>query len=131
MTMAHPNEELLRNAYATFARGDIEGYWQMYAEDFAFHVPGRGQMAGTYKGKDQFFGMIGKVMQLTGDAFQEEVHDVVANDEHGVVLATHRFERNGRQREYRTAHVYHIRDGKPAECWEQPQDQYFFDEAWR
>ena len=33
-------------------------------------------------------------MELTGGTSQEEVHDVLANDEHGVVLAIRRFERN-------------------------------------
>ena len=49
---------------------------------------------------------------------------------HCVVLAFHRFEREGKPKEYRTAHVYHIRDGKLAECWEQPQDPTVFDDAW-
>jgi hypothetical protein len=34
-------------------------------------------------------------MELTGGTFQEEVHDVLANDEHGMVLAIRRLERNG------------------------------------
>jgi hypothetical protein len=55
---------------------------------------------------------------------------VLANDGHGVVLAIHRLVRNGQPKEYRTAHIYHIRAGKLAECWEQPQDQFAFDEAW-
>jgi ketosteroid isomerase-like protein len=129
--MAHPNEELLRSAYATFDRGDLEGYWAVCAQDFAFHIPGQNQVTGTYQGKEQFFGMIGRVMELTEGTFQEEVHDVLANDEHGVVLAIHRFERNSRSKEYRTAHIYHIHNGKLAECWEQPQDQSIFDDAWR
>ncbi len=128
--MAHPNEELLRTAYATFARGDVEGYLAVCTDDFTFNVPGRNQMAGSYKGRDEFLRLIGKVMELSGGAFQEEVHDVLANEEHGVVLAFHRFEREGKPKEYRTAHVYHIRDGKLAECWEQPQDPTVFDDAW-
>ena len=128
--MAHPNEELLRTAYATFARGDVEGYLAVCTDDFTFNVPGQNQMAGSYKGRDEFLRLIGKVMELSGGAFQEEVHDVLANEEHGVVLALHRFEREGKPHEYRTAHVYHIRDGKLAECWEQPQDQQLFDDAW-
>ena len=70
-------------------------------------------------------------MGLTGGTSQEEVHDVLANDERGVVLAIHRFERHGRPKEYRTAHIYHIRNGKPTEFWEQPQKQSLFDDAWR
>ena len=128
--MAHPNEELLRNAYATFAGGDMEGYLKDCTEDFTFHVPGCNQVSGSYRGKDEFRRLIGIVMKVTEGAFQEEVHDVLANDKHGVVLALHRFKRDGEPKEYRTAHVYHIRGGKLAECWEQPQDQQIFDDAW-
>ena len=128
--MAHRNEEMLRKAYADFARGDLDGYWSVCTDDFAFNVPGRSKVAGRFQGKDAFYGMIGNVMALTGGQFQEEVHDVLANDEHGVVLAIHRFPRNGQTYEYRTAHVYNIRDGKLAECWEQPQDPTAFDTAW-
>jgi ketosteroid isomerase-like protein len=128
--MPHPNETLLRDAYAAFGRGDIEGYWSVCAPEFTFNVPGRNAMAGSYSGKDTFMGMVGKVMQLTAGQFQEEVHDVLANDEHGVVLAIHRFTRNGQAFEYRTAHVYELCDGRLQECWEQPQDQAAFDAAW-
>ncbi len=65
-------------------------------------------------------GMLGTVMQRCGGVFEETVHDVLANDKHGVVLAEHRFTRDGKPREYRTAHIYHIKDGRLAECWEQP-----------
>ena len=47
-----------------------------------------------------------------------------------MVLAVHRFSRNGQPKEYDTAHVYNIRDGKLAECWEHPRDERRFDDAW-
>ena len=109
-----------RKAYANFARGDLEGYWSVCADDFTFHVPGVSRFAGSSQGKERFMAMIGTVMQLTGGPFEETVHDVLANDEHGVVLAihrfAHRFAQDGVPKEYRTAYVYHIRDGKLAEC---------------
>ena len=128
--MAHKHEGLLRRAYADFARGDLDGYWSACTDDFTFNVPGRSRVAGSYQGKEQFMRMIGTVMELSGGAFEETVHDVLANDEHGVVLAVHRFSRDGSPKEYRTAHVYHIREGKFAECWEHPQDPVAFEDAW-
>jgi ketosteroid isomerase-like protein len=47
-----------------------------------------------------------------------------------VVLARHRFKRNGAAKDYRTAHVYEIRDGKLAQCYEQPRDSASFHDAW-
>ena len=128
--MTHPNETMLRQAYADFAKGDLEAYWSCCTDDFTFHVPGRNKAAGDFPGKDAFFGMIGNVMQLTGGQFEEIVEDVFASDDHGVVLVRHRFPRNGVPKDYRSAHVYNIKDGKLAECWEQPRDQAMFDDAW-
>ena len=71
-----------------------------------------------------------KAMEGTGGSFREDVEDVFANDQHAVVLARHHFTSGGHHREYRTARVYAVRDGKLAECWEQPRDLDAFDEAW-
>jgi ketosteroid isomerase-like protein len=87
-------------------------------------------MAGSWQGKEGLYELARKVMELTGGSFQEEVEDVLANDRHAVVLARHQFTRDGQSRHYRTAHVYEIRDGKLATCWEQPQDPIVFDDAW-
>lgn len=130
MTEQHPNVRLLRDAYANFSRGDLDAYWSVCRDDFAFHVPGRNRLAGRYTGKDEFLRLIGTVMESTGGQFEETVEDVLANDAHGVVLAVHRFQLDGRPWEYRTAHVYRIQDGLLAACWEQPRDPVAFDEAW-
>lgn len=126
----HPNVLRLRQAYADFARGDLDAYWRNCADDFTFHVPGANQVAGVYRGRDQFMQMIGTVMQLTGGAFEEVVEDVLADDEHGVVLVVHRFPRGDQRKEYRSAHVYDLRQEQFVECWEQPRDPAVFDEAW-
>ena len=128
--MPHPNETMIREAYAAFGRGDFDGYLRACTDDWTFNVPGTSRVAGSYRGREGLMQIVEKIGQIAGTTFVEEVHDVLANDEHGVVLAIHRFEAGGRPREYRTAHVYHIRDGKLAECWEQPQDQAAFDAAW-
>jgi hypothetical protein len=44
-------------------------------------------------------------MEGSGGTFREEVVDVFANDDHGVLLLLHTFERDGVHREYRTAHI--------------------------
>ncbi len=128
--MAHPNEVMLRQAYADLDRGDVDGYWSRCAADFTFHVPGRNQLAGSYRGHDPWFALMGKTMKLAGGQFEEIVEDVLADDTHGVVLVLHRFPRDGQPKEYRSTHLYDIRDGQLRECWEQPRDQALFDDAW-
>jgi uncharacterized protein len=128
--MAHPLEATIREAYAAFGRGDIDGYLQPGTQDFAFQVPGDSEIAGTYVGKAGLFDLAGKVMTMTGGTFREEVEDVLANDSHAVVLARHQFTRDGSLKDYRTAHVYEIKDGKLARCFEQPRDPASFEDAW-
>ena len=128
--MAHGLEETIREAYAAFGRGDVDGYLQPCTQDFSFNIPGRGAIAGSWRGRGGLYELARMAMEATGGSFREEVEDVLANDHHAVVLARHRFTRDGQPREYRTAHVYEIHNGRLAQCWEQPQDLTEFDEAW-
>ena len=128
--MAHPLEATIREAYAAFGRGDVDGYLQACTEDFIFNVPGGSAISGIYRGKQGLYELAGKAMEITGGTFQEDVEDVLANDQHAVVLARHRFTRDGGSYDYRTAHVYEIRDGALAQCFEQPRDPTSFAEAW-
>jgi ketosteroid isomerase-like protein len=128
--MAHPLESTIREAYAAFGRGDVDGYLRPCTADFTFQVPGRGGISGVYIGKPGLYELAGKAMEITGGTFQEEVEDVLANDRHAVVLARHCFTQGGIAKEYRTAHIYEIRDGKLAYCFEQPRDSACFHEAW-
>ena len=128
--MIHPNEETLQAAYAAFTQGDPAGYLKHCTENITFRVPGKGGISGTFT-RDQFLSpWISSVMKLTNGTFRETVNDIIANDERGVVLATHEFERNGKKFKYDTAHIYRIEDGKLDLFEEYPADLYYFDEAW-
>ena len=71
-----------------------------------------------------------KTFELSGGTFSVELHDVLANDEHGVALGVARGEREGKTLEDRYAHVVHFRDGKVSESWLHSEDQYAGDEFW-
>src|SRR5690349_20169353 len=128
--MAHLLETVIREAYAAFGRGDVDGYLSACTEDFLFEIPGDNALAGTYPGRDGLHQLAAKAMAITGGTFQEDVEDVLANDAHAVVLAVHRFARDGAVKAYRTAHVYDIQNAKLARCYEQPRDPNAFDDAW-
>ena len=128
--MAHPLEGIIREAYAAFGRGDVDGYLKVCTPNFVFNVPGRSAISATYHGKEGVYALAGKAMEITAGTFHEDVEDVLANNRHAVVLARHSFTRDGLAKDYRTAHVYAIQDGRLAECWEQPQDPAVFEDAW-
>jgi ketosteroid isomerase-like protein len=129
--MAHPDEDLVREAFAAFGRGDLDTLRdQFFAEDVRFHFPGRGGLAGDHEGIGQVLEMFGRAFELSGGTLRLEVHDVIANDEHAVALFTARGERAGRRLEDRTVEVIHIRDGKATEVWLYPADLYASDQFW-
>lgn len=46
------NMQLVKDGYAAFARGDIQGLLALFAEDIEWVIPGAGlPLAGTYRGK--------------------------------------------------------------------------------
>jgi ketosteroid isomerase-like protein len=126
----HPNVELLRKGYQAYSRGDMETINELFADDVEWHVAGRSQLAGNYHGKDEVFGFFGKIIELSGGTARFEVHDVLANDEHGVALVTGSASRAGRDFTGKDVHTFHIRDGKVVEFWDSPLDQYAIDEFW-
>ena len=76
------------------------------------------------------FAVFARTAQLSGGTFKIDVHDVLANDEHAVALATSTASRQGKQYEQRESHVYHISGGKVTEFWSFPEDQRKGDELW-
>ena len=129
--MAHPNEERFRAGYKAFQNADMDALRNEYlAPDVIWHSPGRNPLAGDYKGVDEVLGSFAKMFELSGGTLSVEIHDCLANDEHGVVLGVARAEREGKRIENKYAHVVHLRDGKVAESWIHQDDQYAVDEFW-
>lgn len=128
--MAHPMEQKLRDLYAAFGQGDLGTVLGMCTDDITFTVPGKSRVGGTYSKAEFGPGLVGTVMQLSGGTFREEIVDVFANDDHGIVLLDHSFQRDGTPRAYRTAHIWQIRDGQFSRWEEWPGDLGIFDEAW-
>jgi uncharacterized protein len=129
--MAHPNEDLVREGYAAFGRGDIDALRRsFFAEDVRYHVPGRSPLGGDYEGVAQVLEWLGRQFELSGGTIRAVVHDVVANDEHAVALITVRGERAGKQLEDNGVQVFHFRDGRVSEIWSHPADLYAVDEFW-
>ncbi len=127
--MAHSNEDVVREGFAAFGRGDMDALRkQFFADDVRWHVPGRSPLAGDYEGPEQVIQFFARIFEMTGGTFSIEVHDVLANDEHAVALFTVRGERAGKQLNDNEVLTYHFRDGKVSEVWNQATDPYAVDE---
>ena len=127
--MSHPNEDRLRALYATFAKGDLPGFLAGCTDDVTFHVPGNTSQSGTFT-KASFVDWITSVMGATGGTFREDVLDVFANNEHGVLLLHHEFDRANGHRAYETTHVVEFRDGQISAWREHPGSLSEFEAAW-
>ncbi len=95
----HPNQELLRRGYAAYGAGDLDTVNALFADDIVWHVAGQSPIAGDYTGKEQVFGFFGKLQELSDGTSKIEVHDVLANDTHGVALVVESATRGGRSHE--------------------------------
>lgn len=128
--MAHPNEDRLREGFAAFQRGDLETVKGFFADDIIWHVPGKSPLSGDYKGVEEVLSFFAKTMEQTGGTFKIDVHDILANDEHGTALVTTMGQREGKTLNARGVQVIHLKDGKVTESWLHPEDTYAVDEFW-
>lgn len=116
--MAHPNEDRFREGYDLFGKGDLETLRTDYfTEDIVWHTSGNNALSGDARGIDEVMQNFVKTFELTGGSFRSEIHDALANDEHGVVIGNASAERDGTRYEWKYTHVVHFRDGKVAESW--------------
>jgi len=124
----HPNAALVRSGYEAFAAGDMGKVGELFSPEIVWHAPGSNPLSGDRVGAEAVFENFGKLMELTAGTFGQEIHDVVANDDHVVVLVTQWWER---PHPYRgsSVHVWHVKDGKAVEAWLADLDQAASDAA--
>ncbi len=129
--MNHDNAKILEKIYSDFSKGDIPAVLSVCADNITFQIPGKGLLNGKYDKKTVVSGFITKLMELSNGTFKTEVHDILASDRHGVILATDSLTRSGKKIEYRTVHVWRFENGKPVAWYEYPRDLYAFDDIWK
>lgn len=126
----HPNEQLLREEYRARADRDDRSLADVFADDIVWHVPGKNAIAGEYRGRDQVMEYVRRRRALVDDTFDVTVEDVLANDEHGFVIASGSALRDGKRLEWRAHGLYRFEHGRIVECWVLPEDQHAFDAIW-
>ncbi len=126
--MAHRTEELIRKATDALNAGDMQTFLGFHTEDVIVHVPGKSPTAGDHKGREELADSFQRMAAVLDAPSQFELHDVLANDEHGVILGTQKLRRGGKARESRMVLVLHVREGKFSEIWIHPEDLYADDE---
>ena len=127
---AAENAESVRRGYAAFQSGDMAALTQLFAPDIRWHTNGRNRTAGTFEGVQAVLESFGRLMEWSGGTFRVEVHDLLASDDHVVVLGNGSADRDGRHLEDRYTHVFHLSEGRVTEAWVVNEDPYAQDEFW-
>lgn len=119
--------ELVKALLAAFSQGDVERIRSLLTDDVVFHFPGKNGFAGDYKGKDASLGLLSRINEWTGGTIRIRLHDVLANEQHGVLMYTVTASHGGREITYRYINLYHFREDQISEVWGVPQDAPEFD----
>ena len=115
----HPNVALVRRAMQAMNEQDMSKAEQemavvdaFMADDIVWHEIGRAE---PRRGKAE---LRAAMMEGVRDGtISYEVHDVIANGDHAIAIGTATATRGDRTLRYRTAEIFHIRDGKAVERW--------------
>ncbi|MGZ8563633.1 MAG: nuclear transport factor 2 family protein [Candidatus Limnocylindria bacterium] len=109
----HPNAAIVRTANEGIERtGDMMSLMDLLSDDIVWHEIGREEpIRGKQALMERFAGM------PEGGSLTVKTHDVVANDEHCIQLVTATASMGDQSLVYRTAEIYHMRDGKVTERW--------------
>ena len=109
----HPNAAIIRAAAEEIARtGDMSLQFHLLDDDVVWHEIGNPE---PIRGKQALLERMSAMSE--GGGITVENHDVVANDEHCVQLVTATATMGEQSLTYRTAEIYHMRDGKITERW--------------
>lgn len=114
--MQHPNVERITSEYRAFATGDYSALGELFAADAVWHV--RGAHAHDVQGREAIVDFLRRLSHDAHGDFMIEVHDVLADDEHTVVLAHTTVHRDGETYTADEVHVFHTDDaGLITEAW--------------
>ena len=126
--MAHPDEAVVRRFIEAMVARDVGAITACFADEVVFHIAGRNPLSGKHRGKQAVMTRLFQAWEEAFGGLEIDVHDVLATDDHVVVLSDRQATRDGRTLEMRSASVYHVRDELIAEAWLFEWDPYAMDE---
>jgi len=128
---AAENDALVRRIFEAFARKEAFALRGLFADDAIWRVPGRGVMAGEYRGRDEIFRFLARLPKETGGTYGSALRDVLASDDRAAALYTARGRRRGRELELDQVLLFRIEDGVVREVLALPSDPDAFEEFWQ
>jgi ketosteroid isomerase-like protein len=127
---ATENAVLVRRIFDAFARKQGFALRGLFAEDAVWTVPGRGAMAGVYRGREEIFRFLARLPKETSGSYGSELVDVLASEERAAALYRARGERHGRTLELDQVLLVRIEGGLVREVLALPSDPEAFETFW-
>jgi ketosteroid isomerase-like protein len=120
----HPNVARVRDAYAAFAKGDLNTALTDLADDAVFHFTGEGPLSGDHKGRAAIEKALIGNFELTGGTQKLDISGVFADDRRAAVVLRERATRNdGATLDIEEVHILAFdADGKITDLWDLPTD---------
>jgi ketosteroid isomerase-like protein len=120
----HPNVRRLRDVYAAFDNADLNCVLDDFADDAVVHFKGEGPSSGDRKGREAIAAALIGRFELTGGTHKFEVHDIFADDDHGVAVIRETATRqDGAMLDVEEAHMVTFNAaGKITNVWDLPAD---------
>jgi ketosteroid isomerase-like protein len=119
----HPNVAVVRNAYESFVKGDLDGALADMADDCVFHFGGDGPNSGDHLGPEAIAAALVKSFELTAGAWKLDIKNIYANDNHAAVILHETASRpDGASIALDEVHILRLRDGKVIDLWDLPED---------
>jgi ketosteroid isomerase-like protein len=119
----HPNVAVARNAYESFAKGDLEGALADLDDDCVFHFGGDGPNSGDHKGREAIAAALISNFELTQGNWALEIKGIFADDDHAAVVLHETASRpDGASLDVNEVHVLRLRNGKVLDLWDLPDD---------
>ena len=127
---AAENQGLVRRIFEAFSKKEGFALRGLFAEDAVWQVPGRGVMAGVYRGRDEIFRFLARLSKETNGTYGSELVDVLASDERAAALYRARGARRGRNLELDQVLLFRIEDDLVVEVLALPSDPEAFEAFW-
>ena len=131
MSQAEQNVEVVRRGYEAFNTADMAALTELFAEDAAWHTPGRSPIAGDHRGRDAVFAQFGRYGGDTGGTFRAELQQLFAAEDGRVIGLHHNSgERNGKQLDTDCCIVFEVTGGQVTDGREMFADLHDWDAFW-
>ena len=122
---------VIRQAYAALAAGDMDDLQQCFAHDAVWHEPGHniysGDRVGWLEIRDEFLALLGP---LSRGAFRAELLDIAIGQKYVVAIHRARGESNGRILDTESFEIVRFARGRIQEVWASYANQDEVDAFW-